>query len=230
VLGATPTCFATSAIVNSPLAIRARATFSFVSSSERGLRRLLVDQAGNAKGVLAPGDHKSLQTDRVILVPGPNDEVALVRRIYRLFVTTGMTERGIANLLNREQALTDRGRPWTRATVHQVLTNEKYIGNNVFNRVSYKLKQKRVRNPPEQWVRADHAFEGIVSEDVFWQARGIILARSRRLSDEEMLSSLAQLLERLGAVSGLVIDEQAYMPSSCAYRARFGSLLVSMYR
>ncbi|MCU1527537.1 MAG: recombinase, partial [Frondihabitans sp.] len=56
--------------------------------------------------------------------------------------------------LNAECAVTDLGRPWTRATVHQVLTNEKYIGNNVFNRVSFKLKQRRVHNPPEKWVRA----------------------------------------------------------------------------
>ena len=37
-----------------------------------GLRRRLVDQAGQSKGDLAFGEHKSLQTDRVILVPGPD--------------------------------------------------------------------------------------------------------------------------------------------------------------
>ena len=39
-----------------------------------GLRRLLVDQDGNAKGELARGEHKSIATDRVILVPGPEQE------------------------------------------------------------------------------------------------------------------------------------------------------------
>ena len=43
-------------------------------------------------------------------------------------------------------------RPWTRDHVHQLLTNEKYIGNNVYNRTSFKLKKKRVQNPPEMWV------------------------------------------------------------------------------
>ena len=38
--------------------------------------------------------------------------------------------------------LTDLGRQWTRGTVHQMLINEKYIGNNVWNRVSFKLKKK----------------------------------------------------------------------------------------
>lgn len=36
-----------------------------------GLRRVLIDQHGLMKGLLARGEHKSLQTDRVILVPGP---------------------------------------------------------------------------------------------------------------------------------------------------------------
>ena len=45
-----------------------------------GLRRVLVDQQGSVKGELARGEHKSLQTDRVILMPGPEDELPPVRR------------------------------------------------------------------------------------------------------------------------------------------------------
>lgn len=38
-----------------------------------GLRRMLIDQSGEPKGLLKHGECKSLQTDRVILVPGPED-------------------------------------------------------------------------------------------------------------------------------------------------------------
>ena len=48
-----------------------------------GLRRMLIDQAGQQKGFLKLGEHKSLQTDRVVLVPGPEDELETVRLIYR---------------------------------------------------------------------------------------------------------------------------------------------------
>ena len=51
-----------------------------------GLRRVLIDQSGSVKGELARGEHKSLQTDRVILQPGPDAEVAIVNQIYRWFV------------------------------------------------------------------------------------------------------------------------------------------------
>ncbi len=40
-------------------------------SAGYGLRRLLVDQDRSPKELLGRGDRKSLQTDRVILVPGP---------------------------------------------------------------------------------------------------------------------------------------------------------------
>ncbi|HOI54746.1 MAG TPA: recombinase family protein, partial [Phycisphaerae bacterium] len=61
-----------------------------------GLRRMLIDIEGKPKGVLKRGEQKSLQTDRVILVPGPDDEVGLVRHIYQLFIKHGKTEAEIA--------------------------------------------------------------------------------------------------------------------------------------
>ena len=125
----------------------------------------------------------------------------------------------------RAGILTDLGRPWTRGTVHQVLINEKYIGNNVWNRVSFKLKRKRVRNNPDMWIRADGAFEAIVDRTMFDAAQAIIRARSLRLSDEEMLRALQALLQDRGYLSGLVIDESENLPSSSAYQSRFGSLL-----
>src|SRR5476649_1764670 len=39
-----------------------------------GLRRRLIDQGGFAKTELERGEQKSIQTDRVILVPGPEEE------------------------------------------------------------------------------------------------------------------------------------------------------------
>jgi DNA invertase Pin-like site-specific DNA recombinase len=194
-------------------------------SAGYGLRRVLVNERHEAKSELARGQQKSLQTDRVILAPGPPAEVQTVRRMYRLFVEQRRSESEIALLLNKEGIATDLGRPWTRGTVRQVLTNEKYIGNNVFNRVSFKLKQRRVRNPPEMLVRATGAFDALVDPDLFEAARAIIVARDLRLSDEQMLEPLRTLYARSGFLSAVLIDEQEEMPTSNAYESRFGSLL-----
>lgn len=190
-----------------------------------GLRRQLIDEQRNVKGLLARGEKKSIQTDRVILVPGPPAEIAVVHRIYRLFLDEGMPERVIASVLNREGLMNDIGRSWTRGAIHQILTNEKYIGNNVYNRSSFKLKIEHVHNPPDEWVRRDGAFEAIVPTTMFMQVQAIIAARSQHLDDAQMLAILRQTLERYGALSGIVIDEDDETPSSSAYRSRFGSLL-----
>jgi DNA invertase Pin-like site-specific DNA recombinase len=190
-----------------------------------GLRRLLVGQNGERKMELARGEHKSLQTDRVILVPGPEDQVGAVQQIYRWFVADGRSESEIAQRLNAANICTDMGRSWTRGTVHEVLINEKYIGSNVFNRISYKLKKLRVVNPKDMWIRKEDAFTPIVAKEDFYTAQGIIRARSRRYSDEELIDRLRALYRDRQALSGLIINSTEGMPSSSVYAHRFGSLL-----
>lgn len=190
-----------------------------------GLRRVLIDQSGQMKSALDRGEHKSLQTDRVILMPGPKEEVDTVNQMFRWFIDNGLVESQIAARLNGMGIKTDLGREWTRATVHQILTNEKYVGANVYNRISFKLKKLRVNNPPEMWIRRDEAFEPIVPSELFYTAQGILRARSRRYTDEELLDRLRGLYQNRGFLSGMVIDESEDMPSSSVYVHRFGSLV-----
>ncbi len=190
-----------------------------------GLRRMLIDQAGQPKGVLSRGEHKSLQTDRVVLTLGPEEEIATLHSVYRAFLEENLTEREIASRLNARGLNTDLGRPWTRGTVHQLLTNEKYIGNNVYHRTSFKLKRKHVQNPPDMWIRVKGAFPAIITPEEFLRAQEIILSRAKRYSDDEMLARLRELLAQHGKLSGLLIDEAENAPSSAAFRDRFGSLV-----
>ena len=79
-----------------------------------GLRRMLIDEHGVAKGILERGEHKSIQTDRVTLVPGPAEEIAIVREIFLAFVDERKSETEIAGVLNARGILTDLDRAWTR--------------------------------------------------------------------------------------------------------------------
>jgi len=190
-----------------------------------GLRRMMIDEHGHPKSLLKRGERKSFQMDRVILVPGPEAEVKVVQSIYRMFTKEGKTETEIAEILNQRKIRTDIGREWTRGTILQILSNEKYIGNNIFNRTSFKLKQKHVTNPPDMWVRRDGAFKAIVNLKDFEAARNILIERGHRFSDDEMLDMLRKLKERHGRISGFLIDETEGMPSAVAYQSRFGGLL-----
>lgn len=190
-----------------------------------GLRRMLIDQAGTPKGILKRGEHKSLQTDRVILVPGPDSEIEIVNQIYRWFVESGYQEARIAELLNAQGIPSEYGGLWSRGLVHEILSNPKYIGNNVYNRRSYKLKKQRIKNTEDMWILKESAFEGIVDPAAFYTAQGIIRARSIRYSDQEMLDKLKRLYEQHGYLSGFLINENSEMPSSSSYNHRFGSLI-----
>ncbi len=190
-----------------------------------GLRRMLVDQHGMAKGGLARGEHKCLQTDRVVLMPGPPEEVRIVNLIYQWFTEEGLAEFEIASRLNNMSVRTDIGREWTRGTVHEVLTNEKYIGNNIYNRVSFKLKRHRVVNTPDMWIRKEGAFEPVVPPTVFYTAQGIIRARARRYTDDDLIERLRALYKSKGFLSGLIINETEGMPCASVYAHRFGSLI-----
>jgi DNA invertase Pin-like site-specific DNA recombinase len=190
-----------------------------------GLRRLLVGQDGLVKAELERGQHKSLQTDRVVLMPGPDEEVRIVNLIYKWFVDESLNEQQIASRLNAMKIRTDLDREWGRCTVHEILTNEKYIGNNIYNRTSFKLKVRRVVNPSDMWIRKDSAFPSVVARDVFYTACGILRARARRYTDEDLIERLRALYKSKGYLSGLIIDEAEGMPSSSVYTYRFGSLI-----
>ncbi len=189
-----------------------------------GLRRMLIDEYGKPKQELTIGQRKSLQTERVVLVPGPEPEQNKVRWIYDQFIA-GKGESDIAEMLNTDGCMTDFGRRWTRGTVREVLTNEKYIGNNLFNRSSYKLKSKQRSNPESEWVRKEGAFSPIVDGKIFYIVQGIIRERHKKISDTDLLERLRSLQLQTGRLSAMIIDESEDTPPSSLYCSRFGGLL-----
>jgi hypothetical protein len=119
---------------------------------------------------------------------------------------------------------TDLDQRWIYSTVRQVLTNEKYIGNNLYNRRSFKLKKLHVSNPPEMWIRKEAAFEGIVPAETFFTAQQILLARATKYTDEDILARLRQLYQNQGTLSSVVIDQAPDLPGAAALSKRFGGL------
>jgi hypothetical protein len=73
--------------------------------------------------------------------------------------------------------------------------------------------------------RAEGVFDPVVELDFFAAAQRIIQDRCKRYSDDTMLERLSALFSARGQLSGLIIDEAEDMPSSSAYRSRFGSLV-----
>ena len=189
-----------------------------------GLRRMLLDESGKHKQELNIGQRKSLQTERVILVPGPQSELDKVLWIYDQFIY-GSSEKEIADQLNSDGCKNNFDRPWTRGTVYEVLTNEKYIGNNLFNRSSAKLKTKMKYNPESEWIRKDGAFVPIIDNERFYKVQEIIRNRQNKISNDELLTRLQKLKEQKGRLSAMIIDEAEGLAPSSLYSRRFGGLL-----
>jgi len=196
-----------------------------------GFRRLLIDQNGTPRCTLRFGERKSLATDRVLLVPGPPEEIATVRSIYSMFVQ-GKHERRIAEVLNERGIGNGFGRPWRFPVILRMLSNEKYVGNNVWNRNSCKLQSPVRRNEPALWVRADGALPAIIDRNVFeavqriLQTRGktSIGGRPRGLSDDEVLERLRSLYDQHGYLNRPLINANRQLPSAAAIFRRFGGL------
>jgi DNA invertase Pin-like site-specific DNA recombinase len=192
-----------------------------------GLRRLLIDEHGKPKCLLKRGDRKCLQSDRVILRPGPLREIKFVRSIFHQFVVKRKSQSEIVRELNENGVLNHFGRPWTTCSIRTLLENENYIGNNIYNRKTFRLRQKQRSNSPNQWVRAAGAFEEIVKPAIFARAQEIRRNLNREhlfLSNRDMLARLASLFQEKGHITRQIIDEADALPHSSTYILRFGSL------
>jgi DNA invertase Pin-like site-specific DNA recombinase len=189
-----------------------------------GLRRLLLGADGKSKGILGPGERKSIQTDRVILIPGPTDEICVVQEIFDLFTVDLKSPGQIAKVLNGRGIRTDLGRAWTRNSVYQLLINPKYIGANVFNRRSCKISERSKRNPVPQWIYREDAFEPIVPLAKFTCAQELVHRRSEFLTDQQLLDRLRDLWARNGKLSAVLINADETIPAVDTYRRRFKSL------
>jgi DNA invertase Pin-like site-specific DNA recombinase len=193
-------------------------------SAGYGLRRQLVDQKGVPKGLLGRGEWKSIATDRVVLIPGPPDELEIVRWIFTSFVKQRKNLREIARLLNERGIKHARGGAWQWHHVRQTLRNENYIGNIVWNRQSVKLKGKAVNNPPDKWVRTIGALEPIIERPLFDAAQAILREKPQGLTQEQKLAPLRRLLRKHGTLSVKLVNRSAQTPSASSYGRWFGSL------
>jgi DNA invertase Pin-like site-specific DNA recombinase len=189
-----------------------------------GLRRQLLDSEGRVKGILRFGERKGLQSDRVILIPGPERELAVIREIFDLFTTERKSEREIVDILNLRKIRLEPGRRWTRVRVHQILTDPKYMGTSAFNRRSRKLHQKTVKNLVENWILRDGAFTSIISREQYSLAQRIVRLRGNPWTDDHILDQLRWLLNRVGRLTGVIINEDRAAPSVATIQHRFGSL------
>ncbi len=197
-----------------------------------GYRRLMLDASGKPKSLMEDYQRKSFQTDRVVLTLGPANERKVIRRIFTDFVAKKKTRTEIAKALNADGIPNSIGREWSMQTIDNMLKDEKYIGNLVYNKTACKLHGKVVHNPADMWVRYDNAFAPIISKKLFAKAqeRIALLPYCHKLTDKELLDRLKALLSKKGHLSCNIINMAKGVPHSHVYVTRFGSMLETYRR
>lgn len=191
-----------------------------------GLRRQSVDENGIGHTVFERGQRKALQTHRLVLVPGPPDEIAVVHRIYSLFLDKKYGPTRIAKILTRDRVprrAVSKG--WNYQAVVRILSNEKYCGCNIYNRYSKKMGARQVLNDRSQWVTAPGAFSPIVAPELLARAKEMLRKRAS-YTDRDLLDYLKELLRSFGFISSRLIDVNGDLgkPCSATYTRRFGRI------
>jgi DNA invertase Pin-like site-specific DNA recombinase len=189
-----------------------------------GLRRELVDENKRSRGLLTKGERKALQTDRVRLRSGTQQEADIIRWVFHQCVVERKADAEIARELNRAKIPHPNGKAWSDSIVHTILKNENYVGNLVHNRTSRRLGQKLVNNPENLWIRSDGVITPMVDRGLFMRAQKILADRYVSLTDDQMLLRLRVLLSRKGELCSGIINKASGVPSSECYVKHFGSL------
>jgi len=173
-----------------------------------GLRRLLVDKRGAPLQELQDGERNWLRSNRVLLVPGPIEERETIKRIYRLFLYSGLRIIAIARLLNQEGIPYKPGTAWPPYGVARVLSQEKYGGILVFNKTTKRLGATDRHNPRSEWICIDGAVAPIVDRQIFDQVQRQLSRRKHR-GDDELIERLKLLLDQEGRLTQDIINKSA---------------------
>lgn len=108
-----------------------------------------------------------------------NEEAAVVRRIFDMYLRDDYSLCKIAKTLNAEAVRTKRDKKWHMRTIKLVLTNPNYVG-----KVRYAIAD------PARYFEADGQHETIIDEAVFLQAR-VKMESIKRIARTKRPSALA---------------------------------------
>jgi DNA invertase Pin-like site-specific DNA recombinase len=189
-----------------------------------GLRRMLISASGLQEQELTLGERKSIFTDRVILVPGPDHEVQIVKEIYRMLLSEKRSITSIAAKLNGDGVPRPGHTGWDFAAISEILTNPKYAGSAVHGRTTGKLYKPRVKVPRLEWIVKPGAFEAIIDPVTFANAQRAYARHNFTSTKEDLLEDLRALLASEGRLSTHLIRRSPGIATPSTYYKRFGSI------
>lgn len=114
------------------------------------------------------------------------EEAKVVIMIYGMYLS-GYSCKNIAELLNQDGYITKAGNQFTKNSIYEIITNEKYTGVYIYNRTESKgfdHKRNSHRNkPPEEIIRVEGGIPAIISKEVWEAAQNKRRDKGRKLKN-----------------------------------------------
>jgi len=109
-----------------------------------------------------------------------NEPQADIVRLIFSEILAGKSTYRITKDLNQRGILSRKGRPWAVATIREMVSNERYIGDAIFQKTfrDENYVKRRNRSNIEQYHYRDH-HEAIISKEVFDAAQVLIAQRAK---------------------------------------------------
>ena len=151
----------------------------------RGQRRARIEE----RRFLGPPPLGYSRDANLHLIPGPPEEIALVRRVFEMRAS-GMGYQRIAGTLNGEGILTPRKKLWQQQSIKRMLIRETYIGHLIVGLQTKAKFEKLVSEP----VRMENSHDPIIDMDLWNRAQAMAGmwrgAHSRKGSEGARLGGL----------------------------------------
>ena len=156
------------------------------------LSKQTLDEDGNVTRVVPRGERLTFsKSDRCKLAPSSSERVETLRSIFTWYVHHGVGAKTIADRLNQQGIPSPRSGNWSKmhrdkwsmSTIREILRNPAYVGDMVWNRLSFgkfhrvekgRAVPRRYRpgagpdeNRPDDWVVVKDAHPALISRALF---------------------------------------------------------------
>ncbi|MEO5334310.1 MAG: recombinase family protein [Magnetococcus sp. YQC-5] len=187
-------------------------------------------ERGFYNGGNAPYGYRKLRVSEVPgkkqckLVLGPDEEVNTVREIYRLSVQEGFGARRIVDYLNVNGFKAPTGQKWHMSSVYNILVNQVYIGNTVWN----KKHDSKTPKPKEEWIVAENTHPPIIDRETFAMRKSMAIKNmlsnhDRTLNTQRPVKHLLSGIIKCGVCGSNYVGRRydKWTPSSKAEQYRY---------
>lgn len=148
---------------------------------QRGIRKT-IEEGGYIAN--APYGYRKATEGKKPTLKIHEEEAAIVRMIFDLYVNHGMGCQSIADMVNAMGAKPHRSDAFGRTSIMHILKNPVFCGKVAWDRKKHIRKGSRgnekhitIYNPADQWLVVDGIHEPIVSVELWEKAQDIIRGR-----------------------------------------------------